>query len=135
MRSLLVGSGTLLALASMFWIQSKFDAADRKAALGVVREYRAKSGRSIPEILDGMHPGHTAVWAVQTDSSCMQHERVSADVDGTRYQFMVDINGPSIHPGNRESEAVLAQLGDPGAPAKAASEQSAGSSESARGGP
>ena len=116
MRSLLVGSGTLLALASMLWIQTKFDAADRKAALGVVREYRARSGRSIPEILDGMHPGRTPVWDVQTDSSCMQHERVYADVDGVRYQFAVDINGLSIHPGNHESEAVLSQLGDPGAP-------------------
>jgi hypothetical protein len=112
MRSLLVGSGTLLALASMFWIQSKFDGADRKAAVGVVREYRAKGGWTIPEILDGRHPGHTAVWAVETDSSCMQRERVTADVDGVRYQFMVDINGPSIHPGNRESEPVMMQLGE-----------------------
>jgi len=121
MRSLLVGSGTLLAIASMLWIQSKFDAADRRAALGVVREYKAKGGRNIPDILDGMHPGHTAVWAVQTESSCLQHERVSADIGGVRYQFMVDINRPSIHPGNRESEAVMAQLGEPGRPSAAAS--------------
>jgi hypothetical protein len=117
MRSLLVGSGTLLALASMLWIQAKFDGADRHAAVGVVRDYRAKGGWTIPEILDAKHPGHTPVWSVQTESSCMQRERVSADVDGVRYQFMVDINGPSIHPGNRESETILQQLGEPRASA------------------
>jgi len=37
---------------------------------------------------------------------------VTADVDGVRYQFMVDINGPSIHPDNQESEAVVKQLDD-----------------------
>jgi hypothetical protein len=112
MKSLLVGSGTLLALASMLWLQTKFDGADRKAAVGVVHDYRAKGGWTIPEILDAKHPGHPAVWSVQTDSSCMQRERVSADVDGVRYQFMVDINGPSIHPGNRESETILLELGE-----------------------
>ena len=110
MRSLLVGSATLLAVVSMFWLQSKFDGADRKAALGVVHKYRSRAGWTVPEVLDARHPGSTAVWAVETQSSCLQHERVSADVAGVRYQFMVDINGPSIHPGNRESEAVLKQL-------------------------
>jgi hypothetical protein len=113
MKSLLVGSGTLLALVMMFWLQSKFEGADRKAALGVVQEYRARGGWTIPEILDGAHRGHAPEWSVQTESSCLQHERVSADVDGVRYQFMVDINGPSIHPGNHESEAVLKQLDEP----------------------
>jgi hypothetical protein len=117
MKSLLVGSATLLALASMLWLQTKFDGADRKAAVGVVQSYRAKGGWTIPELLDTKHPGHPAVWSVQTDSSCMQRERVSADVDGVRYQFMVDINGPSIHPGNRESETILQQLGEERSPA------------------
>jgi hypothetical protein len=110
MRSLLVGSGTLLAIASMLWIQTKFDGADRNAAMRIVHDYKAKGGWTIPDILDAKHPGHTPVWSVQTESSCMQRERVSADVDGVRYQFMVDINGPSIHPGNHESETVLQQL-------------------------
>jgi hypothetical protein len=112
MRSLLVGSATLLALVLMFWLQSKFDGADRKAALEVVRDYRSRTGWTVPEILDARHPGKAPVWSVQTDSSCLQHERVSADLDGVRYQFTVDINGPSIHPGNRESESVIQQLGE-----------------------
>ena len=113
MRSLLVGSVTLLAIVSMFWIQSKFDGADRRAALNVVREYRSKGGWTIPEILDAKHPGNVPLWTVQTKSSCLQHEKVSADVDGVHYDFMVDINGPSIHPGNRASESVLKQLDEP----------------------
>jgi hypothetical protein len=141
MRSLLVGSGTLLALASMFWIQSKFDGADRKAAVGVVRDYRAKGGWSIPELLDAAHPGHAGVWAVETQSSCMQRERVSVDVDGVRYQFMVDINGPSIHPGNVASEAIMKRLDETRSapPASASAEPSAAraasSSPSAKVGP
>ncbi len=113
MKTMLVASSTLLAIVSIFWIQSKFDGADRKAALGVVQTYRARGGWTIPEILDKQHPGHTAVWRVETHSSCLQHEKVTAEIDGIRYQFMVDINGPSIHPGNRESEDVMKQLGQP----------------------
>jgi len=110
MRSLLAGSVTLLAVASMFWLQAKFQGADRRAALGVVREYRSSAGRTIPEILDTEHPGRPPAWSVRTESSCQQHEAVTAEIDGARYEFMVDINGPSIHPGNRASEAVMAQL-------------------------
>jgi len=113
MRSLLVGSATLLALVSMFVIQSKFDAADRRAALGLAQDYRAKGGWTIPELLDARHPGSLPTWDVQTQSSCLHHyEKVAANIAGTRYEFMVDIDGPSIHPGNHESEAVVAQLGD-----------------------
>ena len=112
MKSLLVGSATLLAVVAMFWLQSKFDGADRKAAVGVVREYRARGGWTVPEILSARHPDRTPVWTAETQSSCLQHEKVSADVDGVHYQFVVDINGPSIHPGNPASEAVVKQLGD-----------------------
>jgi hypothetical protein len=114
MRSLLVGSSTLLAIASMFWIQSKFDGADRKAALGVIQAYRSPAGWTVPEALDARHPGHPALWSVTTEPACLHHyEKVSADIQGVRYQFMVDIDGPSIHPGNPESEAVLKQLDEP----------------------
>jgi hypothetical protein len=110
MRNLLVGSGTLLALASMLFIQTKFDGADRKAAVGIVQQYRAKGGWTIPDLLDAAHHDRAAVWSVETESSCMQRQRVTADIDGVRYQFMVDINGPSIHPGNVPSEAVMKRL-------------------------
>ena len=108
--ALLVGSATLLAIVMMFVLQSKFDGADRTNALKVVRDYHARGGWSVPDILEQKHPGKMPVWNVETQSSCAQTERVSADVDGVRYQFVVDINGPSIHPGNPPSEAVMKQL-------------------------
>jgi hypothetical protein len=123
MKSLLVGSATLLALVLMWVIQSKFEGADRRAALGLVHDYRAKGGWTIPEILDDKHAGHPAGWTVETQSSCLHHyEKVSASVDGETYLFMVDIDGPSIHPGNKPSEAVVEQLDQarPGWPPPAA---------------
>jgi hypothetical protein len=123
MRSLLVGTATLLAIVVMFWLQSKFDGADRANAVKVVRDYHARGGWSVPDILEQKHPGRTPVWTVETQSSCFQTQRVSADVDGVRYQFVVAINGPSIHPGNPASEAVMKQLDDVrpgGAPATSA---------------
>ena len=111
MQRMLVASGTLLAIVMMFWLQSKFDAADRKAAVGITLTYKARGGWTIPDILDARHPGHAPVWAVETQSSCLHHyDRVTADIDGERYQFMVDIDTRSIHPGNPASEAVMKQL-------------------------
>ncbi|MEO7330008.1 MAG: hypothetical protein ABI193_15645 [Minicystis sp.] len=113
LRMLLALSSAMVAILGILWVQSKFDAADRKAALAIVQEYRSKQGRSIPALLDRDHPGHPPAWTVETARSCMQHERVRASVAGVDYDFMVDINGPSIHPGNRASEAVMAQLDAP----------------------
>ena len=130
MKSLLVGSATLLAIVAMWWLQSKFDGAYRNNALKVVQDYRSRSGWTVPEILDARHPGSTPAWGVETQSSCLQHQKVTADVAGVRYQFMVDINGPSIHPGNRASEDVMKQLGEarPGwPPAASGSAPAAGS--------
>jgi hypothetical protein len=112
-RMILGISSAMVAVASILWIQSKFDGADRKAALDVVQEYRSKQGWSIPEVLDKKHPGHAPLWTAETTSACMQHERVRASVDGAAYDFMVDINGPSIHPGNAAGEEVLRDLGQP----------------------
>ncbi len=124
MRGLLAGSATLLAIVVMFWLQSKYETADRKAALGVVQEYRAHGGWTVPEVLDARHPGRPVHWTVEPAPACLHHyERVSAEIDGERYQFMVDIdNGPSIHPGNKPSAAVVEQLDEarPGWPPPAA---------------
>jgi len=114
MRVLMVGSATLLAVVSMFWLQSKFEAADRKAAVALVHDYRSRAGWTVPEAFDALHPGHPTHWSVETVPACLHHyERVSIEADGVSYQFMVDIDGPAIHPGNHESEAVLRQLDEP----------------------
>jgi len=103
----------IIAVALILWLQSKYDSADRKAALDVVQGYRSKQGWSIPEILDQKHPGHAPLWSVKTESACRQHELVRAEIDGARYDFVVDINGPSIHPGNLEGEAIIGDLDKP----------------------
>ena len=113
MRGALAVSATMLAVTVMWVLQSKFEGADRKAAVGIVHDYRAKGGRTIPDVLTERHPGKPQGWQVQTESSCMQHERVSIDVDGQDYAFIVDINGPVIHPGNPNAEAVLHRLDEP----------------------
>lgn len=112
-RMMLGISSAMVAVACILWVQSKFDGADRKAALDVVQEYRSKQGASIPEVLDKKHPGQAPFWTVETQSSCFHHERVRAVVAGVPYDFMVDIDGPSIHPGNPAGEDVLRDLGQP----------------------
>jgi hypothetical protein len=112
-RAALALMSAMVAFTIIFWVQSKFDGADRKAALGIVQEYRSKQGSTIPEILDRKHPGVAPTWSVETQSACEQHERVRAVVAGERYDFAVDINGPSIHPANRAAEGVIAGLDEP----------------------
>ncbi len=112
-RAALALMSAMVALTIILWVQSKFDGADRKAALGIVQEYRSKQGSTIPEILDRKHPGSAPTWSVQTQSACEQHERVRAVVAGETYDFAVDINRPSIHPANPAAEGVIAGLDAP----------------------
>lgn len=103
----------------MVYMQSKFDEADRRAALTVVHQHRSKEGWTVPEALDDLHPGKPPTWSVATESTCYQHVRVRANVtpEGSAqtiaYDFVVDINGPSIHPGNPAGERVVKKLDEP----------------------
>lgn len=103
----------------MVYMQSKFDEADRKAALTIVHQHRSKEGWTVPEVLLDLHPGKDPIWSVATESTCYQHVRVRANVSpegsgqSVAYDFMVDINGPSIHPGNPAGERVMKKLDEP----------------------
>jgi len=134
LRILFAISTAMIAVVVIVWVQAKFDGADRKAALGIVHQYRSKQGWSIPEVLDKKRPGKPPTWTVQTESACLQHERVRAAVGDELYDFMVDINGPSIHPGNPAGEEVLSELDEP-RPAGSAAPAPAPSSSASAGAP
>jgi hypothetical protein len=116
-RNVILVLTSALAAGSMLYLQARFNAGDERNALAVVQNYRAKSGRSLPEVIAADHPGAPPPeWSTSTESSCFQHERVRAQVplgDGgvVTYDFVVDINGPSIHPGNEEGRKALEGLG------------------------
>lgn len=109
---------TLTAFVVIVVMQSKFDGADQRAAMALVQSTRSANGRTIVDVLDARHPGREAVWSVGTESACFQHERVRATVTPTpaaepiAYDFVVDINGPSVHPGNPAGESLLKQLAE-----------------------
>lgn len=121
---LVLTSMTLLAVVAIVVMQSKFEGADQRAAAGIVQTYRAQTGRTIVDVLSERHPGNEPVWSTATESSCAQHQRVRATVfspgsgEPVNYDFMVDINGPSIHPGNPASEEVLSALNAAAPPPK-----------------
>jgi hypothetical protein len=106
---------SVLAAFSILYLQARFNAGDEKSALALVQQYRAHSGRSLPEVIAEASAGTPADWSTATESSCFQHERVRAqvatDAGVVSYDFVVDINGPSIHPGNENGRRALEALG------------------------
>jgi hypothetical protein len=104
-----------LAAGSILYLQARFNAGDERNALVLVQQYRAKSGRSLPEVLAETSGNVNPEWSTATESSCFQHERVRAlvttDAGVVTYDFLVDINGPSIHPGNENGKRALEALG------------------------
>ncbi|MEZ4300199.1 MAG: hypothetical protein R3B70_34955 [Polyangiaceae bacterium] len=134
-RFLAALSMTMLAVVVIWVMQSKFDGADRRAALAIVQATPHKNGHTLVDALDVKHPGKAPIWSVETESACFQHQRVRASVTDSPtappvdYDFIVDINGPSIHPGNPNGEALLKAMGElpplPAAPAEPAPATSA----------
>ena len=122
---------SILAVAVILFVQSKFDAADRRAAVGLVQQYHSKQGWTVPEAIEVLHPNKPPLWSASTESACFQHVRVRAYVSGAdvkdaaAYDFVVDINGPSIHPGNPNGEKVLRLLDEPRPSAGAAADAGA----------
>jgi hypothetical protein len=112
----------LAAAVCIIYLQRRFDAADMKNCVAIAQTYRAPSGKTIPEVLESRHPGAPVVWSGTETSSCFQHVRVEArvapkDAPPILYDFDIDLNGPSIHPGNPLGVEALEALDstDPGA--------------------
>jgi hypothetical protein len=106
---------SMLAAATVLWMQRRYEASDQKNALDLVETYRSETTKnSIPDLLGRHHPGRVVEWTTAEQSACYQHVRVHAVVNDPAgpvvYAFVVDINGPSIHPGNPEGEKLLAEL-------------------------
>ena len=126
-RYLVLLSMTLLAFVAIVVMQSKFDGADQNAAVGIVQTAPSKTGRTIQDVLSERHPGKPPLWSSSTESSCFQHVRVRASIlpepaaQPVNYDFVVDINRPSIHPGNPAGEEVRRALNEPAPPSASGS--------------
>jgi len=115
LRRVLIVLTSAAGVGAMLYMQGRFDRGDQQSALALARSYRSPSGRSLPEVIAAQHPGGAEPeWSARTESSCFGHERVRAEVTTptgkTSYEFLVDINGPSIHPGGPAGERILAEL-------------------------
>lgn len=126
-RYMVLAAMTLLAFFVMVVMQSKFDGADQRAAIGIVQTTLSSNGHTVVDVLEARHPGKEPLWSAATESACFQHVRVRASVTPTpeaspiAYDFLVDINGPSIHPGNPAGEEALRALAEmPPAPSPTA---------------
>jgi len=100
-------------------MQGRFEAADVRHARAIVQEYRSKAGVSIPDALSQQHPGKGIQWSSNVQSSCFQHIQIHASVNADPskaplvYVFIVDLNGPAIHPGNEAGKRLLERLDKP----------------------
>jgi hypothetical protein len=114
-KNVLLVLTSALAASSILYLQGRFNAGDERNALALVQTYHAKGGRSLPDAIGELSGGAGADWSTSTESSCFQHERVRAlvatDAGLASYDFVVDINGPSIHPGNENGRRALEALG------------------------
>ena len=111
---------TALAAAGMvLWMQERYEAADQRHAVEIVQSYHPAGGTSIPALLAARHPDKPVSWSSAVENTCFQHIRVHAVVtddpaaDPVLYAFVVDINGPSIHPANEPGKELIGLLDKP----------------------
>ena len=118
-RTILLVVTSAVAALCVLWMQGRFEAADARHARAIVQDYRSKAGLSIPDLLSHQHPGKGIQWASHVQSSCFQHIEVHASVNADPskaplvYVFIVDLNGPAIHPGNEAGKRLLKLLDKP----------------------
>jgi len=117
----------VLAAATVLWMQHRFESTDKRNAVELVQGYRSPSGKTIPELISHHHPDKDVQWSSRARSACLHHIYVQGNVAGdasaapTSYLFVVNINGPSIHPGNETGRRLLGELNQPAPTAPSAS--------------
>jgi hypothetical protein len=122
---------SILAAATVVWVQGRYEKGDMRNALKLVQTYRSRTGVSVPDRLSYRHPGKGVQWSTAVENSCFQHVRVAAVVsedpakEPVVYAFSVDINGPSIHPANDNGKVLLTELDQPPPKASAAASSEA----------
>jgi hypothetical protein len=114
-KNILLLLTSVLAAFSILYLQARFNAGDERNALALVQQYRARSGRSLPEVIAESSPGKVPEWSTATESSCFQHQRVRAPVETeagvVSDDIVVDNKRPAIHPGNENGRRALEALG------------------------
>jgi hypothetical protein len=112
---LLVGAALVVVLmATLSWLQNRFDTSDHEKATAMVREYRAvPKGPTITQAILARHPGkqdHDISWSSEIVSSCQGYVRVTGHLPPQKYAFDVDLTGPSIHPTDPTTIEILRSL-------------------------
>ncbi|MEQ8279104.1 MAG: hypothetical protein RMA76_16860 [Deltaproteobacteria bacterium] len=107
-------------VATMSWLQSRFDSSDHDKAVELVKGYKPQGGQqTLLDALLARHPGrkrHEFSWRSEIMSSCLGHVRVHArlpekgDEPEVAYAFDVDLTAPSIHPTDPVTIEVLKSL-------------------------
>lgn len=106
-------------LASVSWLQGRFNSSDHRKAVKLVSNYKPKSGTALTDALLQKHP-HLAKedisWSSEIKQSCLGYVRVEANMPSkdkkgaTSYAFDVDLTGPSVHPTDPETLQILQSL-------------------------
>ena len=114
--ALLIG----LLVVTLSWLQGRFDDSDHRKATELVTQYRPREGGlSIAQALRARHPGlepDAITWSSEITSGCLGHVRVYALVrqpsgkPSETYAFDVDLAGPSVHPTDPKTIAILQSL-------------------------
>jgi hypothetical protein len=107
-------------VATLSWLQSRFDSSDHDKATNMVRAYKPEGGAlDITQAILARHPTrekHDISWRSEIRSSCLGHVRVSALLPEERgdpeitYAFDVDLTAPSIHPTDPKTIEIFRAL-------------------------
>lgn len=112
-RNLLIGLTALGMVLSYSWLNGRYEQADYRKAIGLVRHLKAPNKTTtLEDVLAERFPAARldATWSSEMLSSCRGYVRVHAILDATDYAFDVDVVQHGIHPGNEAGKATLLAL-------------------------